>query len=394
MTTFNKINAWLHLWLGLISGIVVFIVALTGCILVFEQEFKDLTQPWLHAPRPAKVEYLAPSIIESKVASLFPDKKISSVWYQGHEKSAKVSMNSDSIVYINPYNAEVLGIVDEEDFFHFILEGHTELWIEAKIGDVSIGPTIVAYATFIFFILLISGLVLWWPKKWNKSSRDKSFKIKWKAKFKRINYDLHNVLGFYTLIIALLITITGLSMGFSWVSKSIYWLSSGGDSPAPFTRSFSDTTNIIPSVSVSKHNIDIAFKRGIEHYAVYNKDAIIVTFPKKPSDPIALCTDMYNGSWRYVNLDQYSLKELPSTQVQIDDLNIADWIRRTNYAIHVGAIGNIPTKILYFLASLICASLPLTGFYIWWGRSKFSKSKIRKKQETTSALFKKGIEDI
>jgi uncharacterized iron-regulated membrane protein len=43
-------------------------------------------------------------------------------------------------------------------------------------------------------------------------------------------------------------------------------------------------------------------------------------------------------------------------------------ISAMNYDIHVGAVLGIPGKILAFLASLIAASLPVTGFYIWWGR--------------------------
>ena len=381
MTIVKKINAWLHLWLGLASGIIVFIVALTGCILVFEQEFKSWTQPWLHVERPENAPYLLPSVIKEKVAPSFPGKEISGIWYYGHGRTAKLSMNSDSAIYVNPYNASIVGIVNEEDFFHFVLDGHTALWVEAKRGELNIGAEIVEYATLIFFVLLISGLVLWWPKKWNKSNRDKSFKIKWSAKFKRINYDLHNVLGFYSLLVALVITLTGLTMGFAWVSKSIYWLSSGGKAPAAYVNSTSDTTKIIPNIGM--RNVDIAFQRGITQIGTYNKDAIIVSFPDEPSEPIALCTDMYNGSWRYVNLDQYTLAELPSSQVHIDKLNLADWIRRTNYAIHVGAIGGITTKILYFIASLICATLPLTGTYVWWGRSKWGKPKKEKKLKTS-----------
>ncbi|MBE9463325.1 PepSY-associated TM helix domain-containing protein [Dyadobacter subterraneus] len=378
----KKINAWLHLWLGLISGIIVFIVALTGCVLVFEQEFESLTQSWLHVEKPINAEYLLPSVIKNKVSARFPGKEISGIWYYGQERTATVSMNSDSVIYVNPYTADVVAIVNEEDFFHFILEGHTKLWIEAKIDKKNVGQLIVSYATLIFFVLLISGLILWWPKKWNKSNRDKSFKIKWSARFKRINYDLHNVLGFYALIVALVITMTGLVMSFAWFSQSVYWLSSGGKSPAPYVNSLSDTTKIAGDNMLK--NVDLAFKKGITEIGTYNKDAIIVSFPDEPSEPISLCTDMYNGSWRYVYLDQYTLKELPSTQVHIDNLKLADWLKRTNYAIHVGAIGNIPTKILYFLASLICATLPLTGAYIWWGKSRFAKPKKAKKIKASS----------
>ena len=44
-----------------------------------------------------------------------------------------------------------------------------------------------------------------------------------------------------------------------------------------------------------------------------------------------------------------------------------------NYDIHVGQVFNLPTKILVFLTGLICASLPLTGVIIWFGKRKKPK---------------------
>lgn len=364
----KKINAWLHLWLGLASGIVVIIVSLTGCILVFESELEDLTMQHLHAENPKNLPILPPSQLLPAVQVAMPGKKVNSVWYHGVNHTAHFSLNSDSSVYINPYTAEVVALIDHEDFFHFILDGHTGLWLENDLGH-----AIVSYATLIFLIITISGVILWWPKKWTKPARDKSFKIKWSAKFKRVNYDLHNVLGFYSMTIAIILAVTGLIMGFAWFNKGFYWLTTGGEQVPKYARAFSDTTVIRPLVAMDM--VDKAWKKGVEEIGVYEKDAIIVSFPQKPSDPISLCTDMHNGSWRYVYLDQNTLEELPGSDTQIAELKIGQWLRRTNYALHVGAIGGLPTKILYFLASLICTSLPVTGFYIWWGRQRRNRKK-------------------
>lgn len=368
MNILKKINAWLHLWLGLASGIVVIIVGFTGCILVFESELEELSMKHLHAPNPRNSAMLPPSVLWKSVKQALPEKEIHSVWYHGKNQTAHFSLNSDSLVYVNPYTAEVVAMVDHEDFFHFILDGHTSLWIEGKIGT-----GIVSYATLIFFILLITGIVLWWPKKWTKSEREKALTIKWCAKFKRVNYDLHNVLGFYSLTIALILTITGLIMGFQWFNKSFYWMVSGGQEPPRYERAFSDTTQNLPLASMA--NVDAAWRKGVTEIGVLNKDAIIISFPDKPSEPIDLCTDMHNGSWRYVYLDQHTLEELSASQPQIAELDVAQWLRRTNYAWHVGAIGGLPTKILFFLASLICTSLPITGFYIWWGKKAKTKKR-------------------
>lgn len=362
----KKLNAWLHLWLGLVSGIIVVVVSITGCILVFEQEIKSLTSPWLHAKKTNAETYLPPSKIHDAVKESFPGNEVHSIWYHGENRSAHMSLGGDSLLYVNPYTAEVLAIVDHEDFFHFIEEGHLYLWLPPDIGKV-----IVSWATLIFFVLLITGVILWWPKKWNKRGVDQSFTIKWKAKFKRLNYDLHNVLGFYSLIVAMIVAFTGLMMGFAWFNKGVYSLAGGEVKPR--VKAVSDTT--LAQNTVMFNQVDKAWHKGMTEIGEHNKDQIIVHFPDEPSEAIYVCVDMYMGTWRDVYLDQYTLAELPASNPRIKDLNKADWIRRMNYGLHVGETGGIATKIIYFLASLICASLPVTGFMVWWGKKKKSTKK-------------------
>lgn len=40
------------------------------------------------------------------------------------------------------------------------------------------------------------------------------------------------------------------------------------------------------------------------------------------------------------------------------------------YSLHVGNWGGLPIRILYFVASLVGASLPLTGYYLWWRKRR------------------------
>ena len=88
------------------------------------------------------------------------------------------------------------------------------------------------------------------------------------------------------------------------------------------------------------------------------------------------CYTNYNAD--YFHYDQYtgkSLKTVGSWDSKFKDAKLADKIARMNYDIHVGAVLGLPGKILAFFASLIAASLPVTGFVIWWGRRKKSKAK-------------------
>jgi uncharacterized iron-regulated membrane protein len=369
----KKILAWLHLWLGIVSGLVVVVLGITGSILVFEQEIKSFTLPWLHADNPNQLPALAPSVLYAAGNTALPDKKINGIWYHGANKTAHVTSNSDSTIFINPYTAKIVAIgEDHDEFFHFIEQGHFYIWLPEKIGEVVVG-----WSTFIFLFLLLPGLVLWWPKRWNETNINKSFRIKWGAKFKRVNYDLHNVFGFYALVFSLILAFTGLVMSFAWFNNGVYWLASGGEDRPAYVKSFSDTTANL-GIAHSKQ-VDKAWQLGVTKIGKYNKDQIIVSFPQKVSDPISLCLDMYNGTWRYIYFDQHSLKILPTSEVGLENENLANWLRRSNYGLHVGAFLGLPTKIVYFFVSLICASLPITGFYIWLGKRKKSKLKKSKK---------------
>lgn len=365
---FKKFNAWFHLWLGLASGIIVFILSITGCVLVFKQEIKSISSPWLHAEKTTESDkLLPPSVLYKSVQKTLPGKEIESIWYYGENRTAQLTIHeSDSIAYVNPYTANVVALVDHEDIFHFFEDGHYYFWLPEKIGH-----QVVGWGTFIFFFLLISGLILWWPKKWTKKTREQSFKIKWRAKFKRVNYDLHNVLGFYSIIIAIIMAFTALMMSFTWFNKSVYWIAGGENNPR--IQAFSDTTSNPQSNMLAQ--VDKAWHKGINEIAEHERHDILMHFPEKSSDPIYVCTDMYRGTWRDVYLDQHTLAELPASNKRLRDEDLASWIRRSNYGLHVGAFAGLTTKIIYFFASLICASLPITGFYVWWGKRKKATKK-------------------
>ncbi|MFT3702973.1 MAG: PepSY-associated TM helix domain-containing protein [Agriterribacter sp.] len=63
---FRKMIGWLHLWLGLVSGIIVLFLGVTGCILAFEQEIRNVTQPYLFVQQQNKPFYHHPNLIHGQ----------------------------------------------------------------------------------------------------------------------------------------------------------------------------------------------------------------------------------------------------------------------------------------------------------------------------------------
>ena len=176
MMSFKKITRKLHLVLGLGSGLVIIIVALTGCLYAFKVEIEELTQGFRHVKSESR-EFILPSEAERIGKSVFPDHTIHGVLYGGKDDAAEIIFfEADpefyQAVFINPYSGKILKIKDyNQDFFRFILNGHFYLWLPPRIGQ-----PVVASFTLVFVVMMISGLFLWWPKNSNVKQR---FRIKW-----------------------------------------------------------------------------------------------------------------------------------------------------------------------------------------------------------------------
>lgn len=370
--TVKKFVGKIHLWLGLTSGLLVFLIAITGCLYAFQWEIQELLQGYRHVETRNEA-FLPPSTLREIAERELPDRKIHGIQYEGNARAASVIFYDYDplyyyIVYVNQYSGEVLKVKNmQHDFFYFVLQGHYYLWLPPAIGE-----PLVSIATLVFVVMLISGMVLWWPKKKKAKQR---FRIKWDARWRRRNYDLHNVLGFYAMAIALVLALTGLVWGFEWFGSAVY-RAAGGDKEMQYEEPAS------PSGPAMLATLPID-KLWMQLREVYpDVDLLEVHVPESDTSAIAVTVNPDRLTyWKadYHFYDQNTLEEVPSHQVygRFEKADAADKLIRMNYDIHTGAILGLPGKVLAFFASLICASLPVTGFYIWYGRNYKKSSRVR-----------------
>lgn len=383
--TVKKLIGKLHLWLGLTSGLIVFIIAVTGCLYAFKDEIQDLTQPYRFTEQQDQA-FLPPSRIQEIAENVLPGRHAHSVIYANNGHSAEVIFYEPEplfyqSIFMNPYTGEVLKVKDmNAGFFRFILNGHFYLWLPPAIGQ-----PVVASATLIFLVMVITGMILWWPK--SRNGRKQRFTIRWSARWRRKNYDLHNVLGFYVTWVAIILAVTGLVWGFEWFRDAVYY-TAGGEKSLIFEEPVSGPAT--PTVTDQTHAVDILWERMKAAYPA--AETIEMHFPVDENSTIlAAINPDASTYWQidYIYFDQYTLQEVSADHIwdRFDSATVADQLMRMNYDIHVGAILGLPGKILAFFASLIVASLPVTGFMLWLGR----RNKKGKAKSYASAIGTKPI---
>lgn len=370
---FKKKIRFIHKWLGLISGLIVFIVSITGCIFCFHDEIKDITRKEWRLVEPQNKPFLLPSVLQEKAKEIVPKHKQSMVSFYGNNRSAVVNTYSDTenlYLYFNPYSGKHLKTENPENDFFIIVENiHMYLLLPDYIGK-----HIIGIATIIFIFLLISGIIQWWPKR--KHDIKRSFTIKWSAKWRRVNYDWHNTTGFYISSIALIIAITGLTFTYEWVGDGIY---------KGFNLGGNITTEIkMPIIDTAKfeYNTSAAVDRALYQTMKRNPEAemFYIMIPQQKGGIIS--TGAYPHPWRFDHQSNYYFHPYNGELIQSNPYHTKSLglqVVEMNYGIHTGQILDLPGKIIAFTVSLIAAALPVTGFIIWYGRRKKTGKKTHKK---------------
>ncbi|MDR1115281.1 MAG: PepSY domain-containing protein [Tannerella sp.] len=370
--TLRQLSAKLHLYLGLLSGVVVFIVCLTGSLYSFKDEIIALSQPWRFVEAQER-PFLLPSEIVEALGGGHPS---SITFGEATDAVSATYFNRDGsrTVYMNPYSGTIIKTVERNgntfDFFDFVMQGHRSLWLPRPVGR-----PVVGYGVLIFLICLVTGIILWYPGRRNKKTMKRLFTIRFRAPFSRVNFDLHNVLGGYACLFLAVMAFTGLVRSLPWFSEGVYRLTSGGRPLQAYTLPRSEPESKPEITEYPPDKLYMQLKVSCPE-----AKSFYFAFPRDESGCIRVSVSHKRGMYyTYIDnlfFDQYTLQPLQGSGPyagKYSELSTADKFRRMNLDIHDGRILGIFGKIIAFIAGLIGASLPVTGFIIWNQRRKVKR---------------------
>jgi uncharacterized iron-regulated membrane protein len=354
---FKKLTRQIHLWLGLTSGLIVFIVSITGFLYVFEEDIRDFSQQkYLQVPLEQK-QFIGLKQIVLNFEHLAPKQKITGIKINLEEPNGtvQVSTKKKQVYYFNPYNGDLVN-KGHADWLNVVLEIHTSL----LLGDT--GKLIQGWAVVIFLVMLITGLILWFPAQARLLKQ--SLTIKWKASFKRVSYDLHQVLGFYASIFLITIALTGTYFAFS-ASKAMVGFLTGSR--------LNEGNKVQVSTPPVKDKPAVMYDKIYQSLVAKYPGANSASFSVRKNGELRLRM-IYPYKWsRNQNTFFFDASTGSMTRSKLyKDNNAADTFEATNYDLHTGRLFGIAGKILWSLVSLVSASLPVTGFIIWWKKRKKS----------------------
>jgi uncharacterized iron-regulated membrane protein len=222
-------------------------------------------------------------------------------------------------------------------------------------------------------LMCFTGIILWWPgaKNWRRS-----LTVNTKAKWKRVNWDLHSAVGFWTLAFVAM-----------WAFTGVYFF---------YQEPFRAAVNALWPLSQRERPRPIPLPEGAQLASI---DGIIreaerlipaakttwVRPPNREGFPTLVYRERADGETIYAYFDSASGAlariDYPENRTTGDTIiRWFGWLHFGNFA--RGTAWNAWVKGLWLVIGLAPAALFVTGFLMWWNRV-LSKKRARVKKPQT-----------
>ena len=372
----RKIFRNIHLWLSVPFGILITLICFSGAALVFEKEVMELCHRELYFVKKVEAAPLPMEQLMTKVAATLPDSvSVTGVNISSDpERAYQVTLSKPrrASMYVDQYTGEITGKYERAPFFNFMFRMHRWLLDSMKQdGGIFWGKMIVGTSTLMFVFVLISGVVVWWPR--TRKALKNSLKIVANKGWRRFWYDLHVAGGVYAFVFLLAMALTGLTWSFQWYRTGFY--KTFGVEVQPSMGHGNAAANATAKGGKRDGKPEGREGRGAHRYSPYTNwqqvyEQLAEANPDykqiSVSDGSASVAVPRFGNQRGTDRYKFNPRNGEITETTLyKDLDNSGKIRGWIYSVHVGSWGGMLTRILTFVAALIGASLPLTGYYLW-----------------------------
>lgn len=346
----------LHRVLGLTVGLWAALTALTGSVLVFSDEIDAALNPHLMRVAPHEGARDLDAAVES-VRARFASEGISSVVLPRAADAplvARLGDGPDTEVFVNPYTAEILG---SRPYLGGVMGFLWDLHVHLLAGEA--GETVAGVLGLLLIAMVVTGLVLWWPRRGRVAA---AFRLRRAGSAAAFHYDLHKLAGAVTAPLVLVLAVTGAMLVFHHVT-SVFLLKTLGGPEMTLPQEIAQPPEGARMLPLS---------RLLAAAVLSGARPVSVKLPGPDGGPVIVRqrfpTNTHPNGRTFVAVDPYTAERL----------HVHDWRRAGQgvraadykYPLHIGTAFGLPGRLLVLATGLVPALLFVTGGYVWWRRRR------------------------
>ena len=217
---FNKVILWSHLVSGIIAGITIFMMSVTGVLLTYEHQLVERADMSLLSSDKIGSTRKPLETIITQATERFGVEEVKLIIRNDISAPYQIFIEGRNAIYVDAYTGEYLGQGAEtiRSVFNIIKNWHR--WFNLQGDKQIIGKKITGISNVLFLVLLLSGIYVWFPraKKWLNIKNHFIFDFKpTSSKIRDLNW--HNVFGFWSLIPLVIIAATAITISYPSINN-------------------------------------------------------------------------------------------------------------------------------------------------------------------------------
>ncbi len=365
---FRKILFWLHLSTGVIAGLVVLMMSVTGVILTYERQMLAWQErAYFNEPANGASRLSAEQLLETGNDADFTASSIA--YYNDSASPLVLRAGRSGSRHLNPYTGEVLPPVSDslDNFFSAVTGWHR--WFNVSGDGRGLARDITGIANLMFLFLVLSGLYLWLPSIYNRATMKLRLWFHPNAKNSAArDFNWHHVWGFWFAIPLAVVVATATVFNYSWANNLVYQLA--GEEPPQRGSSGSNASqeDSIDREPVRSLPLDELMTRAVAE--VDNWRMLTLTLPEAGAETVTFSIDQGNGGQPQ---KRHSLELNASTGAVVNwqpfdsqspGRQARSWVR----FLHTGEALGVLGQTIAGLASFAGVILVWTGFALCYRR--------------------------
>lgn len=254
----RRLLFWAHLVVGIAVGLGVAYMAATGTILAFQTQIVRFAERAIKPGIPSPGEVcVVPSTILASAQAQSGQSATAVQFFSDPGVPTQVILPGERTLLVDGCTGKVLGPGANRlrVFFNSVRDLHR--WVALSRGQHEGLRYVKDAANLGFSFLLLSGLILWVPRRWRSANLKSALTFRRNLAGRAREWNLHNIAGFWLAVPLLVISATGSIMAYGWANGLLY---RAAGSPLPATPaerqmqhgSISDLTLLDPLIARAK----------------------------------------------------------------------------------------------------------------------------------------------
>ena len=380
----RKVLFWAHLSTGVTAGVFIFVMAATGVLLSFEKQvvqFADRAIRSVSVPSEARPRPLN-DLLQSVRRAGYGEPTTITVRDEP-QAATQVSIGRAKTVYLDPYSGAVLGVSSRRahEFFSAVERLHRALG--APLGSRSLGHWLAAISNLLFGVLILFGIFLWLPRKWNWNAVRAVLMFRGGLRGKARDWNWHNVFGIWCALPLLVIVFTGVVMSFDWANTLLFRMA--GSSPPASGRGGGDRGPRGDRKPTMGNEPDYERLFTIAMTLDPNWRSITLNVARDANAPVSVAVDGGTGGQPQKRTQYLLQRETGGVvkRVAFTDGSLGQRLRAFVRFGHTGEYGGLFGQAIAGLASLGACVLVYTGFAL--ALRRLAATLRRRRRNITSA---------